>query len=251
MRTKTLLLSAAALLAAGFVSSQAQPVYSQNIVGYASVPTPGAGVNYLITVPFVVGVSNGANEVFGSTLPTGSSLLLWNGAGYTTYIYDTTGPNPSFPSIVWYRVDDFTPAVIPTLPVGTGFFLNPAAGGLTNTFAGTVAINVGTSNIMNLSSAGVNYLVASVVPYAGVVTNGNNSTGGPNLNGLPSGTTVLVWNGAGYNTFIYDTSVPNPAFPTAVWYQVNDFTPTNPPSISVGQGFFVNPATPYVWITGL
>src|ERR1035441_6352568 len=49
MRTKTLLLSAAALLAAGFVSSQAQPVYSQNIVGYASVPTANGGT-YCITV---------------------------------------------------------------------------------------------------------------------------------------------------------------------------------------------------------
>src|ERR1035438_3189483 len=48
MRTKTLLLSAAALLAAGFVSSQAQPVYSQNIVGYANVPTPLASTYYTV-----------------------------------------------------------------------------------------------------------------------------------------------------------------------------------------------------------
>jgi hypothetical protein len=251
MRTKTLLLTAAALLAAGIVSSQAQPVYSQNIVGYASVATTNAGVNYLITIPFVIGVSNGANEVFGSTLPSGTSLLLWNGAGYTTYIYDTSVPNPAFPSVVWYKVDDFTPAVIPTLPVGQGFFLNPYLPNLVNTFAGTVAVNVGTSNQIKMPNGGVNYLVGSLVPYAGAVTNGNNSTGGPNLNNLPSGTTVLVWNGAGYTTYIYDTSVPNPSFPTAVWYKVDDFTPTTAPTISVGQGFFVNPYTPYVWTTGL
>src|ERR1039457_1044177 len=57
MRTKTLLLSAAALLAAGFVSSQAQPVYSQNIVGYASVALTGGQYN-MMAVPFDLGVSN-------------------------------------------------------------------------------------------------------------------------------------------------------------------------------------------------
>jgi hypothetical protein len=251
MRTKTLLLSAAALLAAGFVSSQAQPVYSQNIVGYASVPTPNGGTFYLVTVPFTIGVSNGANEIFASTLPSGSSVLVWNGLSYTTYVYDTSAPNPSFPSVVWYQGDDFTPAVIPTLPVGKGFFLNPASGGLTNTFAGTVAVNVGTSNQMSMPNGGTFYLVASVVPYAGAVTNGNSSTGGPNLNNLPTGSSVLVWNGLSYQTFVYDTSQPNPSFPTAVWYAGDDFTPSAPPSIMVGQGFFVQPAGSYVWTTGL
>ena len=85
MRTKTLLLTAAALLAAGITSTQAQPVYSQNVVGYASVATPGAGVNYLITVPFAIGVSNGANEIWpliggNPTLPDGSTILIWNSA---------------------------------------------------------------------------------------------------------------------------------------------------------------------------
>jgi hypothetical protein len=251
MRTKTLLMSAAALLAAGVVSSQAQPVYSQNIVGYASVATPHGSTYYMLSVPFAIGVSNGANEVFGSTLSSGTSLLLWNGLSYTTYVYDTSVPNPSFPSVVWYAGDDFTPAVIPTLPVGKGFFLNPAASGLTNTFAGTIAINVGTSNQMTLATGSTYYLVAPVVPNGGSLTNGSNSTGGANLNNLPSGSSVLVWNGLSYDTYVYDTSVPNPSFPTAVWYASDDFTPLAPPSVTVGQGFFINPAGPYVWTTGL
>ena len=85
MRTKTLLLTAAALLAAGITSTQAQPVYSQNVVGYASVATPAAGVNYLITVPFAIGVSNGANEIWPlvngqPSLPDFSTILIWTGS---------------------------------------------------------------------------------------------------------------------------------------------------------------------------
>jgi hypothetical protein len=61
---KTLLM-AAATLAAGVISSQAAGVYSQNIVGYVNVASPTAGNSYLLSVPFAIGVSNGANEVLG------------------------------------------------------------------------------------------------------------------------------------------------------------------------------------------
>ncbi len=251
MRTKTLLLSAAAMFAAGIVSSQAQPVYSQNIVGYASVPTPGAGSYYMLTVPFVIGASNGVNEVFGSTLPSGSIVYTWNINQYVAAIYDTSAPNGSFPNALWYQGDDFTPlSTLPTVAVGQGFFLVPG-GPVTNTFAGTVAVNVGTSNSIPMPGTGSYYMVGSLVPYAGAVTNGNNSTGGPNLNNLPSGTIVYLWNVNQYVAYIYDTSVPNGSFPNAVWYQGDDFTPSAVPSISVGQGFFVVPGGAYNWITGL
>jgi hypothetical protein len=79
VRTKTPLLAAAALFTAGYTSIQAQ-VYSQNVVGYANVVTPGnGGNNYLISVPFAMGVSNGANEIWpNGALPDGSQILLWN-----------------------------------------------------------------------------------------------------------------------------------------------------------------------------
>ncbi len=116
-------------------------------------------------------------------LPDFSSILIWNGSGYTTYISDSGTASG------W---DDYTYAPLagaPVLPVGKGFFLSPSSA-TTNTFAGTVAVNVGTSNKMVLPNAGVNYLVGCVVPYAGAITNGNATTGagGPNLTlagGLP------------------------------------------------------------------
>jgi hypothetical protein len=110
-----------------------------------------------------------------------------------------------------------------------------------------------------LPTAGHEYLVASVVPYAGAFTNGNNSTGGPNLNNLPNFTSLLFWNGTGFNTALYDPTDPNGVGAAApLWYTGNDTTPYvdpatsgNVPTITVGEGFFVVPAAPYTWTTGL
>src|ERR1039457_324086 len=82
MRTKTLLIALGAL-ALGAFSSRAD-VTSANIVGYANVITPGSGgTYYMMTCPFVIGVSNGADEVYGlnanpNALPPGSTLLKFN-----------------------------------------------------------------------------------------------------------------------------------------------------------------------------
>ena len=255
---KTLLIAAAAL-AASVISSEAQ-VYSQNVVGYANLPAPVGGKDYLITVPFVVGVSNGINEVFGTNLPVASTILIWNGNGYNTALYDPTDPDGlGAGAPVWYQGDDATPLVpLPTLPVGEGFFVAPTAP-ITNTFAGAVAVNVGTSNQLVLATGGHDYLVASVVPYAGAVTNGNASTGGPDLNNLPVASTLLFWNGNGYNVALFDNTDPDGLGATAPnWYKGDDATPYvdpttggNVPNIAVGQGFFLAPSAPYTWTTGL
>jgi hypothetical protein len=257
MRTKTLLLTAAALLAAGITSTQAQPVYSQNVVGYASVATPGAGVNYLITVPFAIGVSNGANEIWplispgNPSIPDGSLILIWNSATltYTTYQSDSGSPT------LWDDAGGNFLPFSPTLPVGQGFFLSPASP-VTNTFAGTVAVNVGTSNVMVLKNAGVNYLVAPAVPYAGAVTNGTLATGagGPCLfspdgvKGLPDGSLLLIWNPLTLKYTTYQSDSQSGSF----WDDAGGNALPAPPSITVGQGFFLSPANAnYNWTVGL
>ena len=252
---KTLLIAAAAL-AASVISSQAQ-VYSQNVVGYANVVQSG-GSDLLLSVPFKMGVSNGINEVFGSSLPSGSQILTWNGVGYNTALYDPTDPNGvGAGAPVWYLADDATPLTpLPTLAVGQGFHLIAPAS-VTNTFVGTVAVNVGTSNVTSL--AGSTYLVGSVVPYAGVVTNGNSSGGGLNLNGLPISTRLLIWTGSGYSTALYDPTDPNGVGAGApLWYREDDATPyVNPtlggnvPSVTVGQGVFLITPSTYNWTVGL
>jgi hypothetical protein len=238
MRTKTLLLTAGALLAAGLISSQAQPVYSANIVGYATVPT-SAGAPVAMAVPFDVGVSNGANEIWPSgTLPDGSLLFLWNGTAFNTFSSDST-------STTGWRDTTGTAVPAPTLPVGQGFFLVPAAN-VTNVFAGTIAVNVGTSNQMVLS-AGIPSLVSPVVPYAGSITNGTSSGGGPNLSpaaGLPDGSLLFIWNGTGFDTYSSDST-------SATGWRDTTGTAVPAPNISVGQAFFLVPAGNFTWTVGL
>ncbi len=254
MRTKTLLLTAGALLAAGLISSQAQPVYSANIVGYATVPTPQAGANYLLSIPFNIGASNGVNEIFGNNLPAGSSVLIWNQGtlNYDRYVYDNSDPIGLGTNVVWYNGDESAAVPPPSLSVGQGFFLVPNAP-TTNVFAGTVAINVGTSNKMVLANSGVNYLVGCVVPYAGSVTNGTASGGGPNLNNLPAGSSVLIWNQStlNYVRYVYDNTDPIGLGTNVVWYNGDESAAVAPPNIAVGQGFFIVPNGPYTWTTGL
>jgi len=253
---KTLLIAASAL-AASVISSQAG-VYSQNVVGYANLPAPVGGKDYMITCPFKIGVSNGVNEVFGTSLPDNSAILIWSptSSSFSTVLYDST--DPAGAGTPWYFGDDTTPyTTLPTLPPGQGFFLIPAHP-LTNVFAGAVAVNVGTSNQLVLPVGGKDYLVSSVVPYAGAVTNGNSSTGGPNLNHLPDNSVLLLWNyvTASYTTALYDST--DPAGAGTPWYFGDDTTPFvdpvtggNAPNIAVGQGIFIIPAGPYTWTTGL
>jgi hypothetical protein len=92
MRTKTLILAAAAL-AAGLATSMAQTVYSVNIVGYANntTLTNAIGLNRangynMIANQFDVdgtGTNNTLATVFPTNLPANTTILAWNGAGYT------------------------------------------------------------------------------------------------------------------------------------------------------------------------
>jgi len=243
------------MLAAGIVTSQAQPVYSQNIVGYASVPTKTGGNYYMLTVPFVIGVSNGVNEVFGNSLPPGSAIYTWNTLGqkFSVTVYDNTDPLGLGTSVVWYNgTETAALTALPTLQPGQGFFLNPG-GAVTNTFAGTVLVNVGTSNNLALPTGGNYYMVASAVPYAGFVTNGNNSTGGPNLNGLPPGTAIYQWTPATqkFAVTVFDNTDPLGLGTSQVWYNGTETAPASCPSINVGDGIFIVPGSSYTWTTGL
>jgi hypothetical protein len=248
MRTKTLLIAAAAL-AAGVISSQAQ-VYSQNIVGYANVPTTTGGYNYMLVCPFQVGASNGVNEVFGTTLPDFSQVITWDTVNqvFDTAEYDSTQPVTGY---VWYLGDDQTPlTTLPCVVPGQGFFLNPG-GAVTNVFSGTVAVAIGGTNNMSMPNGGINYLVGSTIPFAGYVTNAVTGTSvGVNLVGLPDFSQVITWDAPSqsYVTREYDSTQPNPG---DNWYLGDDQTPATCPNIIVGQGFFLNLGGSYTWTQAL
>lgn len=235
MRTKTLLMAAAAL-AAGIITSQAQPVYSANVVGYASVPF---SANYtMLETPFNIGSSNGANEVYGANLQDGMVFVTWNGAGFDQTLY-----SPSFNSIFsvgsdWMDPGSFTALPVPTIPPGQGYFLySPGAG--TNVAAGTVAINVGATNNMDLPA---NYsLVGSVLPLSGSVTNA--AFNAP----LQDGTVFVIWNGSGYDQTLYSPSFNSIFSVGSDWMDPGTFAALPPPSVAVGQGFFIYEPGSQTW----
>jgi hypothetical protein len=242
MRTKTLLVAIAAFAVVAISSKAQNPVYSSNDAGYNTIVFPSS--LKLITVPFNIGVSNGGNEIFGTNLPDGTELQFWDPTHgkFVIDFYDTGGgfnPPP-----YWYMSDDATPTNPPILTPGQGFYIFPPSP-VTNTFAGIVPVSVGTTNMMSLPSALV--AVGSVIPFNGAVTN----TSGINLTQLPDGTQVLLWNETTgkYTIDFYDTG--GGFNPPPFWYMSDDSTPTNPPTLTLQQGFFIFPPSPATWSQSL
>jgi hypothetical protein len=186
MRTKTLLLSAAAL-AAGLCSSVAQSnVYSVNVVGYVNQPM-AAGALICVANP----LDNGTNDLNSAlaAVPAKSTAQIWNGSGFTPSVKGTTW-SPNF-----------------SIPPGVGFFVNSKSS-VTNTYVGNVLANVGAS-VTNALPANVLVLVGSQLPYAGDLNDTNLA-----LN-LPAKSTAQIWNGSGYTPSVRGTSW-SPALPIAV-----------------------------------
>jgi hypothetical protein len=200
MKTKTLLIAAAAL-AAGVISSQAQ-VYSQNIVGYVNVVLPGAAGYSLVANPLDDGNGNQLTNVL-KALPNSSTVTTWNGTGYD----------------LPYSLVAGTWSGSRPLPPGVGFFVKNGKATspvLTNTFVGSVAVASGQS-VTNTLNLGYN-LVGSILPYAGDLTTDTNL----NLH-VPNSSTITIWNGSGYNLPV--------SLVAGVW--------SGPANVSVGQAYFI------------
>jgi hypothetical protein len=245
---KTLLIAAAAL-AAGVISSQAQAVYSQNIVGYVNVPSP---VGY---AAFANPLSNGNNSATNFLDTTsgnsdGTIVLTWTGTKYAQAAIDSTSAtgfsNPA----------NFAPVPAPILAPGQGFLLNNLNASNTVTFVGTVAVGgpgastnvVGiTTNV--LGNATTYVIASSVLPIGGGISS---VLGLTNPGGAIDGSVVLVPNVVsgsihGYTQTAFDstsgTGFSNPA----------NFAPLPEPVIPVGSSFLFNnqSGAPINWVQSL
>jgi len=203
MRTKTLLIAAAAL-AATVISSEAQStVYSANVVGYVNVVMP-AGQLVLVSNPLDDGTNTTTS--LGQNLANKSQIQIWNGAGFTA---------TSKAGGVW------SPDL--SIPVGTGFFVNSKTT-ITNTFVGTV-IPANNSSTTNALPAGALVLVGSTIPYAGDL-NDTNLNLGP---ALANKSQIQVWNGTGFTATSKSGGVwtPNLSLAVAQGFFVDSKTATN------------------------
>ena len=206
MRTKTLLLTAVALVT-GFlaINSQAQSnVYSANIVGYVNV-TNEANDYALLANP----LDNGTNDLISllPSVPNGTQVLVFTG-GVLQSSSKTKG--------VWSSDFIITP--------GTGFFLkNPANG--TNTFVGQVdfANNGISTNVLDCP-AGTSVLAGSPIPFSGLLSDTGTNT--MNLNVLPNGSTINV---------LVSGTLQQSSKTKGVWSENFTITP--------GEGFYVKSPT--------
>jgi hypothetical protein len=215
MRTKILLFAAAAM-AAGVVASNAQ-VYSANVVGYANVVIAGNGAFTLIANPFDDGNGNYATNLINNALPKKSQLETWNGSSFDSV--QRTGSPAAWPAGTTVQ-----------LPPGVGFFVQNGSVGsgapvLTNTFIGSVAVNISAS-VTNSIPLGFT-LQGSPIPYAGNLAILNQSGGDTNMNfggPLTKKSVILTWNGLSFDSVQKTGSTP-------LW--------SGTAAVGVGQGFFI------------
>jgi hypothetical protein len=218
MRTKTLLIAAAAL-AVGIGSSLAQ-TYSQNIVGYTTTKLI-VGLNMVVPTLQVTS-SNNAEQVFPSLI-SGDQLYLWktDGSGFTIAYYNGPGD--------WLDGNTFASISAPLLPLEAGlYYQNNSPNPETNIFVGTVVLG-NTNNLI----VGLN-MVGSTVPIGG-------SAESTNIN-LPfvSGDQLYLWktDGSGF-TIAYYNGVGD-------WLDGNTFASIPVPDLTVGAGFYYQNNSPGV-----
>jgi hypothetical protein len=235
MKTKTLLIAAAAL-AAGVMSSQAQ-VYSQNIVGYVNIPLTN-GVLAAVA-PTLDLDGTGTNNTVGTVFPNPSlndTVFVFNGSGYDALTYKAQGSgHPVVYVTNWF--EGVTVSSNYPINPGEGAFYLPAANE-TATIVGDVLQG---SNLVNQYFPAANSiaLLSSQVPIAGGLTSvlGYNPSLGDN---------VFIYSNGAYNAYTYKAQGSG----HPVVYVTNWFSgvTAGEPYINVGESFWLQPATDTNWV---
>ena len=265
---KTLLIAAAAL-AAGMLSVQAQSnVYSQNIVGYVNQTIPafsyqiigsqlinGSDVNKTngdINATLINGLISSPNDP--PNLSSNSQIYAWNGSSYTVYYFfnqadATTWFGGSPMPAGWYDGGG-TPASINLNSGKAAFIYNHSASPMTVATSGQVFQG---SNVVNTINTGYN-LINLLVPVSTnlvVDASGNALPFGLPLNMTSSpvdppsqsaNDTLFYWNGSSFTVYYYFNQADATAWfggsPMPAGFYDGGGTPI-PVNPSVNQGFFL------------
>lgn len=222
MRTKSLF-AAAACIAAGVLSSQAQSnVYSLNVVGYVNL-TLKPGYNLITPQLKDASGSTQINVILTNApaLADGSTFFGWDATLQTfTPAANFIGTPPDGPA--WYNAD-FSALVTDTAPRGQSYFIyNAGANNATLTLVGEVPQGPNSITVPN------NYgFLGDFVPVSQEIA----------TNGFPiaDGSTVQTWDSVGqtYSPALNGIGTP-PDGPA--WYNA-DFSAQVPFAPQVGEGF--------------
>jgi hypothetical protein len=229
MRTKTLLLAAVAL-AVGMMTTQAQTVFSANVVGYVNL-------NMVTNLPYKYnfvanqldydgsGRSNTVVTVFGTNMPTPTYVYAWLPA---SAIYAQAEWEHTVTGNKWVLDTNDVNAALQ--PGGAVFVVPPT--NFTLTMVGTVLQNTN----WNISlTPGVEVALGDPVPLSGYLTTNLNYQ--PNMSSTANKDYVYIWDPVGqtFNQYEFLHTVTG-------WH----WTPSSP-IISVGQGFFLTPGATNNW----
>jgi hypothetical protein len=234
MRTKTLIIAAAAL-AAGVLACSAT-TYSLNIVGYANVTFPGGFAYSMVVAPFQTGTNT--PEALIPNMHVGDNVFIWTpGVGYTVYNY--AGIGGAGAGLNWYD-PDFNGLASPVIQPGQAFFYQNGGATITNTFVGTVQLTNNTS----IPGSFAYSLIGSTPPIGGSIDSTNFN--------MPFhvGDNLFIWTpGVGYT--VYNYAGIDGGGVGMNWYDP-DFNGLVGPTISVGQGFlYQNGAATVIWTNNI
>jgi hypothetical protein len=262
MKTKTLLIAAAAL-AVGIISSQAQ-VYSQNVVGYVNQPIPAN--SYQIVGSQLIGGSdvNATNGNINTTLLNGfisspndppnlssnSVIYVWNGSGYAQFYYFNQADANTWngtPVAGWY--DTLGNMANVNLNKGQAAFIqNHSSFPMTITTTGNVLGGTSGSTNITLINAGYNLVALQVSISTNPIVSGyglpGNLTSSPLDPPLASRNDVIfAWNGAGYAQYYFfnqadATTWQGFASPAGFYDSLGNAMPSSSYP-QVNQGFFL------------
>ena len=223
MRTQTLLIAAATALAAAVTSSQAQTVYSANVVGYVNITVPANSFG-LIANQLDVG-TNTLNTVLlnGNLVSYGAT-----GAGQSTVDIFTPGAHSGFTPYVYFNAADASPSpagwydgagnyatnlLNPGMAV---FFANSAPSNITVTLTGQV--DQGT-NAAGVVVPGFNYY-SEPTALAGTSLD-NTNVNFPAYDPYPAAglnDTYQSWTGTGYGPVLTYFNAADASPSPAGWY---------------------------------
>jgi hypothetical protein len=256
MRTKTLLIAAAAM-AVGIISSQAQ-VYSQNVVGYYNVTVPGTSGTtgfQVVGNQFNCGSSNGLNEVFANgglisdvNFTYNSVVYIWDPVGgvYASYQYFNAADAATDSYVGGAGFYDGGGSYITTIiPVGSSVFIqNLDASALTVPIIGSVA--QGTNKIVIGGAANVGQLsmVSSPIPVSTNVAAAPISFAGHSDVNFTYNDNILIWDPVGgvFSSFQYFNAADAAAdsyVGGAGFYDGGGTYQTTAVTLPVGVGFFI------------
>jgi len=238
------------MLALSLATSQAQNIYSANVVGYINITIPGGHQAFIGNQLYNLTGTNNAAQIIQNLESdpngiTNNILYYWTGSGFATYYWFTAADADTWfgadSGNGWYDiVGNYINLV---LNQGGGFFLRNTESGGSQTVTLTGQVQQGTNSIT--VAQGFNAL--SIVPP--LSTNIDSSLLGFPGTSDPNSITndvMYVWNGNAFSAVYYFTAADADTWFGADsgngWYDIigtyQSLTPAYIPA--VGQAFFLN-----------